>query len=282
MATALPPQLVGWRHIGPVGSVDDIRVQPVQPEPLPMLPLEVVETSLHSMLHVTEGAAASGGTGADVPFPLVGHAALATQIGEHMMAELQQSWRAFQERSQQTLALTPAVCEPMVKTLLSKVTADRAAVEAYITTSIEALPAQATTSAASAGAASATGATGAAGTASSWHAEAVALLRCANNMPLLSRADIARFAFQPDGMLRWNPFLSRDAVSSLQRTVLHWLASCVMEDRMHRIVALCSTGADVGVLARELSLQRDWAPSEHPQWLVFEVENTLQFRPEQC
>jgi len=73
-----------------------------------------------------------------------------------------------------------------------------------------------------------------------------------------------------------------DAVSSLQRTVLHWLASCVMEDRMHRIVALCSTGADVGVLARELSLQRDWAPSEHPQWLVFEVENTLQFRPEQC
>ncbi|KAG2486452.1 hypothetical protein HYH03_014899 [Edaphochlamys debaryana] len=64
--------------------------------------------------------------------------------------------------------------------------------------------------------------------------------------------------------------------------VLTWLALCVLEDRLGRLVALAGAGEEYGVqLVQELQVRREWDVRAHPQWLVFEAEGRLQIRPQQ-
>ena len=102
--------------------------------------------------------------------------------------------------------------------------------------------------------------------------------RAANRAPYVTPCDLARSAWDPNRLLHFNPQLSEEAVASLHAGVLEWLQLCVLEDKLERMCKAAVAGM-VQEVERELQdVGRDWDVADHPQWLVFEVEQRLQIR----
>jgi hypothetical protein len=99
--------------------------------------------------------------------------------------------------------------------------------------------------------------------------------RTANLEPLPTPRDLARAAWAPTNLLRFNPFLSEAAVLRMSAGTLMWLQAYVLEDKIRRAYELAAAGS-VEELERELQeVGRAWDVQQHPQWLVFEVEQQL-------
>ena len=103
-------------------------------------------------------------------------------------------------------------------------------------------------------------------------------------LPRITLVDLMRIAFAPEHICHFNPFFSKDAQRHIIADILIWLQLCVLEDRLGRIVYLgrtCTGGMCDEKVVSELDVRREWSVEMHPEWLVFEVEGSLQIRPVQ-
>ena len=105
-----------------------------------------------------------------------------------------------------------------------------------------------------------------------------------NSLPSATLLDLLQIRLVPDLINHFNPFFSKTARLHVMADITTWLELCVLEDRLHRIVNLgrsCSDGAVDEQLARELQVHRKWRSEDYIEWLIFEVEGSLQIRPAQ-
>ena len=107
------------------------------------------------------------------------------------------------------------------------------------------------------------------------------LRQTANFVSCPTPLDFMRMATDFCHCHHFNPFLSETARTALSSVVLLWLKLCVYEDKCWRSLVLLSTDAWEEELRRELLVTHNWDGEKYPEWLVFEVENSLQIRPKQ-
>jgi hypothetical protein len=191
------------------------------------------------------------------PFPFDVSSFQDTEIGNTMIGELQESWDADQSKATARLAVEVDVAAGTISSLLTHTSELRLELENAIMQDVDRVPASA-----------------------GWHAAAFNMRRSANLAPRVTTRDLARASWQAETELRrFNPFLSETAVQELRADILVWLQACVLEDKLTRMRALASA-LDAQELGRELQEvgPRQWSVAQHPQWLVFEVEQRLQIR----
>jgi hypothetical protein len=94
-------------------------------------------------------------------------------------------------------------------------------------------------------------------------------------------SDLLRAVLQKDNVKVFNASLSQEDQQKLRGFIVEWLRLCVLEDKLERLKKLFQDTDSQG-LRRELRIVRNWDPSQHPAWLVFEVEHRLQIWPEQA
>ncbi len=112
---------------------------------------------------------------------------------------------------------------------------------------------------------------------SSWQVIPFRLKRAINRIPIPTIRDLARIAWEPRHLENFNCFLSETAASEFHAGVLRWLEFCVLEDKLRRM--LSAARSDPQALQRELQdTKRGWSVREHPEWLIFEMEQQLQIR----
>ena len=112
----------------------------------------------------------------------------------------------------------------------------------------------------------------------SWHVVAFRLKRTINRTPIPTIRDIARISWAPEMLKDFNPFLSESAAKKFHNGVFEWLELCVLENKLHRMLALAAKD-ERQALKRELEeIRHKWCVKEFPQWLVFEMEQQLQIR----
>ena len=209
-----------------------------------------IEQTLDAML-VSEPADPSEAKG----FPLAESDVEETALGRKILGELQESWSAHQRMPSVQLAREPAQLyqELLVQKGLAHAVSER--VERHLLLWIGRIPPCA-----------------------SWHAPAFVMRRAANLEPRITRRDLARAAWAPETLRQFNPFLTEVAMKELRLAILEWLSLCVLEDKLDRM-ALLAADANTQELERELrEVGREWSVKQHPQWLVFEVEQRLQIR----
>eukprot|EP00927_Polykrikos_kofoidii_P086643 TRINITY_DN9772_c0_g1_i1.p1 TRINITY_DN9772_c0_g1~~TRINITY_DN9772_c0_g1_i1.p1 ORF type:complete len:1878 (+),score=199.27 TRINITY_DN9772_c0_g1_i1:778-5634(+) len=82
-----------------------------------------------------------------------------------------------------------------------------------------------------------------------------------------------------------NPFLKPNARKAIKDAIFVFLQLRVLTDRLDRILSLCGDENAVRrnevELAQEIRCTRIWDVKKHPSWLVFEVSNRVQIRPQQ-
>ncbi|RHY49731.1 hypothetical protein DYB34_006572 [Aphanomyces astaci] len=114
------------------------------------------------------------------------------------------------------------------------------------------------------------------------HVHRMNLRRACNRVANPTLRDMLVWAHSPHEVLRFNPYFSPEAVKAIQGVTQLYLATVVLNARLCRILHLIeSTASDAQVL-QELQVTRTWSIEDHPRWLVFEVEGSLQIRPEQA
>jgi len=108
-----------------------------------------------------------------------------------------------------------------------------------------------------------------------------------------SLRDMAAIALDPGHVQHLNPFvgLSAHSVELVREHAVAWLESCSLEDRLLRVknlvkVRLETTSPDGqraldSKIIAEVRNEREWSTSEHPWWLVFEVDQQIQVRTKQ-
>jgi hypothetical protein len=107
------------------------------------------------------------------------------------------------------------------------------------------------------------------------------LKRLSRLHPRAIASDLLRATIHRDTVKIFNGSLRDEDQEKLQEFILEWLRLCVLEDKLERLKKL-SQDADYQGLQKELRIVRNWDPSQHPAWLVFEVEHRLQIWPEQA
>jgi len=189
-------------------------------------------------------------------FPLTASDVEDNELGRTIFAELSDSWSAHQRMPMFELAreIVQLEKELLVQHGLAKVAREQ--VEHYLLAHADHVPMNA-----------------------GWHALGFLMRRAANLEPRVSLRDFARAAWEPTHLRLFNPFLSDAAVDEvLHPAVLEWLQLCVLEDKLQRM-ALIAEDCNAPELERELrEVGREWSVTQHPQWLVFEVEQQLQIR----
>lgn len=113
-----------------------------------------------------------------------------------------------------------------------------------------------------------------------WYSNAHKLMQIAGLFPLATVVDLARIALDPGLVSEFNPMLSEESRSKLIDSITVWLQLCVYEDKLARMLSLCAVGASDEVI-KEIETKPSWNASDHPYWLVFEVENRIMIRQEQ-
>ena len=87
-----------------------------------------------------------------------------------------------------------------------------------------------------------------------------------------------------------NPLLTVDACKRIKQHALFWQELCVLQDKLSRCIVRCNAGtanrsagmdASLSALEQELRNKRAWEPSQHPEWLAFEVLQGLEIRHRQ-
>jgi len=178
-----------------------------------------------------------------------------SQLGRSLVEQLQQSWAAYQNTGAVRLVHSVKHTKGLLRQHLIRIRDVRGKLEAELLRNVSHVPA-----------------------AAGWHASAFNMRRAANLEPVATARDVARAAWAPKELRRFNPFLSGSAVLRLNAGTLTWLQACVLEDKLRRACDLASVGS-VEELERELQeVGREWDVQQHPQWLVFEVEQQLQIR----
>jgi hypothetical protein len=77
-------------------------------------------------------------------------------------------------------------------------------------------------------------------------AAAFRLLRHCGTAPSASLADLLHCALHPQLLLQFNPFLSQQACCQVHQGLLVWLALCVLEDKLGRLVGLAEGVGEKG------------------------------------
>jgi len=111
-----------------------------------------------------------------------------------------------------------------------------------------------------------------------WHDKAQRILRVAGRVPTAVAADLAKIAVDPSMIASFNPMITDE--SRLLESISIWLQLCVYEDKLARLLSFSKSGSIEEVMT-ELDIRTVWDTSKHPFWLVFEVENGIQIRPDQ-
>lgn len=111
-----------------------------------------------------------------------------------------------------------------------------------------------------------------------WHDKAQRILRVAGRVPTAVAADLAKIAIDPCMIASFNPMIKDK--SCLLESISIWLQLCVYEDKLARLLSFSKSGFIEGVMT-ELDIRTVWDTSKYPCWLVFEVENGIQIRPDQ-
>ena len=111
-----------------------------------------------------------------------------------------------------------------------------------------------------------------------WHDKAQRILRMAGRVPTAVAADLAKIAVYPSMIASFNPMIKDK--SRLLESISIWLQLCVYEDKLARLLSFSKSGFIEGVMT-ELDIRTVWDTSKYPCWLVFEVENGIQIRPDQ-
>ena len=115
---------------------------------------------------------------------------------------------------------------------------------------------------------------------SHWHSNAHEMKKIAGLVPSASTADLARISVEPSLIEEFNPMLDDNSRNRLVASIIIWLQLCVYEDKLARMISLCDLGSYEDLM-KELETKKVWNASEHPYWLVFEVENQIMIRQEQ-
>jgi Protein of unknown function (DUF3638) len=109
---------------------------------------------------------------------------------------------------------------------------------------------------------------------------AMDFFRLSNMLPTATSIDFARTINQPEWLAGFNPILSKRSHTMLRHSVLIWLQLCVLDDKLERLMNLDRDTNEAEIL-NEIASYRIWDTTKYPAWLVFEVENGIQIRPEQ-
>lgn len=207
---------------------------------------------LREALQGEEGSVCKDSNG----LPLTASDVCDTQLGRTLLEELSESWSAHQQMPTAALALDISQLESDLLAQHAIARSMRERVERHLLECIERVPAGA-----------------------GRHASAFVMRRAANLAPRATLPDLARASWEPETLRQFNPFLSEAAVTEvLLPCILQWLELCVLEDKLERMALLAADG-NSQELERELKeVGRGWEPKQHPQWLVFEVEQRLQIR----
>jgi hypothetical protein len=82
-------------------------------------------------------------------------------------------------------------------------------------------------------------------------------------------------------LLVLNPYLKDKDATKIHKAIILYAQICVLEDRLMRIEDLIAYDPDSEDLVSELRIFRDWNPQEYPEWLVFELQQSISIRNEQ-
>lgn len=104
--------------------------------------------------------------------------------------------------------------------------------------------------------------------------------KIAGLVPSASIVDLARISVEPSLIEEFNPMLDDESRDRLVTSIIIWLQLCVYEDKLARMISFCDLGSYEDLM-KELETKKVWNASEHPYWLVFEVENQIMIRQEQ-
>ena len=107
----------------------------------------------------------------------------------------------------------------------------------------------------------------------------VDLQRLSGAHPRATTRDLLIAGFRHETLWEFNASIPEEARRRLHDCIIEWLRLCVVEDKLER---MSDVSHDDQALQRELRVSRNWDASEHPAWLVFEVEHRLQIWPEQA
>ena len=212
-------------------------------------PSEVIretEETLQAMLKDSTGSRPE-------PFPLDVADFESTQLGEHMLTELRDSWEEHQKRPSIQFVAKHTI-RGVLKEKLTKISEHREEVEQYLLRVVSYIPEQCPAR------------------------FNFNMRRAANLAPHVTLRDLARAALNSAELLRFNPFLSVSAEKQLHEWVLDWLKYCVLEDQLERMSKLAKED-NTQELEREFKeIGREWEVQVYPEWLVFEVEQKLKIR----
>ena len=180
-----------------------------------------------------------------------------TEIGRSLMSELLTAWDSFVLSSSVQVVVSLPNVKAELPGMRIQVAEARKELEAQLLLSLTLVP-----------------------EGTCWQEQGFNMRRAANLEPYATSRDLIRAALERDELRRFNMFLSDTAVKDLHNAILEWLKLCVLEDKLDRMAcALLQTSGGSEDLTRELqNLGRSWSVEEHPEWLVFEVEQRLQIR----
>ncbi|TMW55336.1 hypothetical protein Poli38472_013227 [Pythium oligandrum] len=177
-------------------------------------------------------------------------------MGDHMMAELEESWESHHTHPQRMLAIIP------LSALLLKLNAARECVafkrgllDKYLAQAVQASQ-------------------------SNWCER---LWRVVNRVPTPTKVDLIRSVVDKTLLVRLVPKLTIQSQRLFHEATLRMMELCVLEDKIERLIhaARAKLPPPPAYFVEELLAHRGWSTLKHPYWLVFEVEAELQIRPEQ-
>lgn len=218
------------------------------------------EDALRALSHAlsTMVVATGGAAGGAPKFPLDMTRVAQTELGRNLQSELEASWHAHQQVPIAQLAASPAELVDVLTRHQLTIAGVRAQLEASLLTQVDRVPSE-----------------------HHWHAPGFNMRRAANLQPRATLRDLARAACDLSRLRVLNPFLSDAALTRVHAHILLWLRLCVVEDKLARMLAHASTGNRRELEREAMQACRPWSMTEHPHWLVFEVEQRMQIRREQ-
>lgn len=211
--------------------------------------IEMIERCLSDLLQK------SVKTGEGKKFLLENERLKKTELGRTMLKKLRESWEAHQSISDSNLKSTPIHLLVLFKHLLVECGLSRKKIEDFLINSLSYISSK-----------------------GKCFSQKFKLRRTANLEPYVNIRDLAKAAFDSSILSDFNPLLSTESLMYIHKKIFDWLQLCVLEDKMERLCTL-SSSQNVSALVREMKeVGRPWSVSDHPEWLVFEVEQTIQIR----
>ncbi|RHZ19959.1 hypothetical protein DYB26_004230 [Aphanomyces astaci] len=234
------------RHDSPPGSYS---VSSIPPCPVSKDVVAIVERSVLSMVEYQSKTSSR-------PYPLKKQK-LNNSIEAHVGSLLEKSWHHYQDLAQPIFTQSNDNMEKVLQRTQRQVQGKVDTLESYLVDVVRnCIPTR--------------------------HVHRMNLRRACNRVANPTLRDMLVWAHSPHEVLRFNPYFSPEAVKAIQGVTQLYLATVVLNARLCRILHLIeSTASDAQVL-QELQVTRTWSIEDHPRWLVFEVEGSLQIRPEQA